>query len=265
MPLTLVSHCWNEAFLLPYWLRHHYPMFDHGVLLDYGSTDGSVELVKKWAPGWEVRRSRNEWFDARHVDAEVMDVEREFPGWKLVLNTTEFVLCHDLPLYTRWMSKYRPEVRGIWGFDLVMADPLAERDTAVTDLPLHFQKRWGYHASGERSRMLHCATDGGYNTGRHSSSVVNKVLDDGFTVLWFGWSPMRFVTSRKLQIQEKIPQRDRNERLGWQHLVTPAELEGRYLAEAARAYDLWEKHPHYRELLADLARRAGCAVEGLNP
>ena len=34
MPLTLISHLWNEAFLLPYWLRHHHPLFDHGVLLD---------------------------------------------------------------------------------------------------------------------------------------------------------------------------------------------------------------------------------------
>jgi Glycosyl transferase family 2 len=263
MPLTLISHFWNEAFLLPYWLRHHYPLFDHGVLLDYGSTDGSAELVKELAPGWEVRRSRNECFDARDVDAEVMDVEREFAGWKLVLNTTEFVLCHDLALFVRWMEKYRTDVQGIWGFDLVMVDPLAERDTAVTDRPLHFQKRWGYHPGGERSRILHRRPDGQYNTGRHSSGVVDKKLDDGFFVLWFGWSPMRNVTGRKLQIQERIPPRDRAARLGWHHIVTAAELESRYSQETARAYDLWERHPNYRELLAYPARKEGVMIDGL--
>ena len=78
MPLTLISHFWNEEFLLPYWLRHHYPLFDHGVLLDYASTDQSVEIIRALAPRWEVRPSRNQWFDARDADAEVMEVEREF-------------------------------------------------------------------------------------------------------------------------------------------------------------------------------------------
>src|SRR6516164_5807036 len=54
MPLTLISHFWNEEFLLPYWLRHHLPLFDHGVLIDYTSTDRSVEIIHELAPHWEV-------------------------------------------------------------------------------------------------------------------------------------------------------------------------------------------------------------------
>lgn len=265
VPLTLISHFWNEAFLLPYWLRHHYPLFDHGVLLDYGSTDGSADIARTLAPGWEVRPSRNEWFDARDVDAEVMAVEREFGGWKLVLNTTEFAVCHDLPLYVRWAEKYRPDVSGIWGYDLAIVDPLAERDAAVTDAPLYFQKRWGYHAGGARSRLLHRSADGRYDTGRHASAIAGKGLDDGVFVVWFGWSPMRYVTERKLRIQERIPPRDRTDRLGRHHIVTAAELESAYLNEATKAYDLWDRHPVYRDVLAHLAKRAGVTVPELEP
>jgi hypothetical protein len=238
-------------------------MFDHGVLLDYGSTDGSAELVEKLAPGWEVRRSRNEWFDARDVDAEVMEVEREFEGWKLVLNTTEFALCHDLPLYVRWMEKYRPEVYGIWGYDLEVVDPVVERDAPMTDAALYFQRRWGYHPRGDRSRILHRRPDGQYSAGRHFSGVVDKKLDDGFYVTWFGWSPMRYIIPRKLQIQQRISPHDRAAQLGWHHIMTPEELESRYLSESTHAYDLWERHPGYRELLTYLAHRAGVEVEGL--
>jgi hypothetical protein len=35
-----------------------------------------------------------------------MEVERDFAGWKAVLNTTEFLLSHDLRLYLRWMEKF---------------------------------------------------------------------------------------------------------------------------------------------------------------
>src|SRR4051812_48551649 len=108
MPLTVISHFWNEEFLLPYWLKHHYPLFDHGVLIDYASTDRSAEIIHELAPQWEVRSSANVWFDARDVDAEVMAVEREFNGWKVALNTTEFLLCPDLRLFVRWLEKYRP-------------------------------------------------------------------------------------------------------------------------------------------------------------
>src|SRR5262245_25552075 len=160
MPLTLISHFWNEEFLLPYWLRHHYPLFDHGILLDYGSTDRSVPLIRELAPRWEIRRSRNEWFDARDVDAEVMDVEREVRGWKIVLNTTEFLLGDDLRLFTRLLERYRPDLYGVWAYDFTMVDRLEEREAEVTGAPLCFQRRYGYHSRGERSRLLHRLPDG---------------------------------------------------------------------------------------------------------
>jgi hypothetical protein len=260
--LTLISHFFNEEFLLPYWLRHHVGLFDHGVLLDYGSTDRSLEVIRELAPGWEVRRSRNPHFDARDVDAEVMDVEREFTGWKVVLNTTEFLLCHDLPLYVRWMEKYRPDVQGVWAFDLAVVDPPSERDGEVTQAPLYFQKRWGYHPTGNqsRSRLLHRFADGRYHAGRHATPLLERAPDDGLFVLWFGWSPMRYVVNRKLQIRQRMSERDRAEGLGRQHLLTPESLEAAYRQEAARAYDLLEAHPSYRELIQALARKQGISL-----
>jgi hypothetical protein len=73
MQLTIISHLWNEEFLLSYWLRHNYPLFDDGIFHRPLFGDNSA------TPGWGVRQSRNEWFDAREVDAEVMAVEREAP------------------------------------------------------------------------------------------------------------------------------------------------------------------------------------------
>jgi FkbM family methyltransferase len=44
---TLIGHFRNEEYLLPWWLRHHVPMFDHGVLIDYSSTDASFTGQKR--------------------------------------------------------------------------------------------------------------------------------------------------------------------------------------------------------------------------
>jgi hypothetical protein len=263
MPLTLISHFYNEEFLLPYWLRHHVPMFDHGVLIDYASTDNSVAIIRELAPNWEVRPSHNQWFSAREVDAEVMHVEAMFAGWKIALNTTEFLLCHDLPLYVRWMEKYRTDVRGIWSWDVTLVDRLEERDDPVTQAPLHFQKRWGYFDNGgEHSRILHHEKDGQYHVGRHHSNIVSKIIDDGLFTVWLGWSPMRYITERKLQIKTKIPQTDKDARMGHQHALTADEMEHRYLDRAGKAYDLWERHPNYREMIEYLANRNGLTAHG---
>lgn len=92
---TLISHFYNEEYLLPWWLMHHTKLFDHGILINRGSTDRSVEICKLLAPHWEIRDSKVLEFDAILVDQEVMKIEKEITGWKMVLNTTEFLCCID--------------------------------------------------------------------------------------------------------------------------------------------------------------------------
>lgn len=47
-------------------------------------------------PHWEVRDSRFLEFDPTNTDIEVMEIEREVSGWKMVLNTTEFLCCNNV-------------------------------------------------------------------------------------------------------------------------------------------------------------------------
>src|SRR5271166_3161862 len=93
---TIISHFYNEEFLLPYWLEHHKLIFNYGVLIDYASTDRSREIIRRIAPHWKVVQSRNSHFHFIEVDKEVMEIERTIPGWKMALNTTEFLIHSDL-------------------------------------------------------------------------------------------------------------------------------------------------------------------------
>lgn len=88
---TIISHFYNEEYLLPWWLKHHKQFFDHGILIDYQSTDDSVSIIKEICPTWDVVRSRNNYFDAKLVDEEVEYYESQIDGWKIALNTTEFL------------------------------------------------------------------------------------------------------------------------------------------------------------------------------
>jgi len=97
-PVMLVSHFFNEEKLLPYWIRHHAPMFDHAVLIDYNSTDQSVEIIKREAPPtWRVVLSTQPEFGADTCDYQVMREEMRFPDlWHATLTTTKFIVHADL-------------------------------------------------------------------------------------------------------------------------------------------------------------------------
>ena len=92
MKKTLISHFYNEAYLLPWWLKHHKEYFDHGIMIDYHSTDNSRKIIERICPTWEIITTRNERFEAVSVDAEVMDIESSVESWKITLNTTEFLV-----------------------------------------------------------------------------------------------------------------------------------------------------------------------------
>ena len=54
MTKTVLTHFYNEEYLLPWWLSHHKKIFDHGILIDYHSTDRSREIIKAICPTWEI-------------------------------------------------------------------------------------------------------------------------------------------------------------------------------------------------------------------
>ena len=47
---TLLTNIFNEEYLLPFWLNHHKNMFDEIIIIDYNSTDKSIEICKSICP-----------------------------------------------------------------------------------------------------------------------------------------------------------------------------------------------------------------------
>jgi hypothetical protein len=245
--LTVLCHVYNEEFLLEHWLLHHRRIFDHGVIIDYASTDRSAELVRSLTPGWELRPSRNACFGAQACDQEVMEVEREHEGWKLVLNVTELVFSKDLRARLDELERRRPDVLAVGLRSYVMVDRREDVGRALDRRALALQCHSGYldvSLLGRRLRFAHRGTDGAYELGRHGTRLP-WVEDPASRLLWFGWAPYAQVRTRKLQIQTRMPDSDKRAGWGWQHVVTPAELDRRFHEESRRAHDLLED-PEFR-------------------
>ena len=212
---VVITHLFNEEYLLPFWLEHHGALFDHGVIIDHGSTDASKAIVARMCPTWEIRDSRLSSFGARETDQEVMEAEREFPGWiKAVLTVTEFLMCTQ-PLADLFLPGSDPAC--VHMKPLAASGDLADPAT-LPDLLRGITRVCTTARPG--SRFLHTHPDGRYYVGRHLTEHDSAPVDPerGPFLLWLGFYPWndRF-RRRKAQIGARIPQSDFEQGFSWQH------------------------------------------------
>lgn len=248
---TVITHVYNESYMLGWWLRHHRDVFDHGIVIDYASTDNTVQMCRDLVPTWEVRQSRNSDFNAIACDAEVMDVERSIDGFKMTLTATEFLHCNDLPSFLDGIVN-----QGLHGARIapVAIVDMHYRADISTDIPLTDQCHTGFmgnYMEPYKSRVIHDHADGAYSIGRHSSGHGDIASHPGGALLlWYGFAPWTTETmQRKLQIQNRIPDSDKKGGMGVQHIITEAQLDEAWQRNVAMSGNL-RQVPEYAAVIA---------------
>jgi nucleoside-diphosphate-sugar epimerase len=210
---TVICHIFNEEYLLPFWLRHHKKIFDNGIIIDYNSTDRSVSICKSICPHWKVIQSRNTMFDAEAVDAEVMDIERTLDGIKMSINVTEFLFCEkplfkllpkpNMCIFTETLSPYSTSD----------CDPQTNKEIYQSLI----SESVFYHCD-RLQRTVHSFPCGNYGTGRHRPEHAACRASPDIHVVWLGFHPYNdLLCKRKVQIGDRIPQKDKDRGFGVQH------------------------------------------------
>jgi len=141
-----------------------------------------------------------------------MDYEEQIPGWKIALNTTEFLFGKYSLLTEDEPSKeiYIPSLYFVDSDDYTAVDE---------DRPLHEQLSYGIdYIDNPNLRKLRCLHNNRvrYIPGRHFSNFEDTTED--FVIFNYGFSPMNEkMISRKLQIQNRIPESDKRKNWGSEH------------------------------------------------
>ena len=204
--------------MLPWWLEYHRKVFDHGIVIDYHSTDRSLEIVREMCPTWTILSSRNKTFATLPVDQEVCDVEKTIQrGWKCTLTVTEYLLGD----FTTLQDDQPPTIK--YAPVIAMVDDQSHREFAPYDRPLYEQFTMGLPI--DRSvkfyywRGFHNQATIPYRPGRHFVFLEpDQYPPYEFIVLKYIFAPMtRETLKRKLQIQYRIPSSDIRAHLGHHH------------------------------------------------
>lgn len=264
MKKTIICQIRNEETLLPFWIKHHLPLFDHGIFIDFYSTDRTHDIIRELAPHWQIVNSVNERFDSRDIDMQVMATETMISGWKVSLNVTEFMLTSpDFDDFLAWSNQ---RYLGVILTGVTLCDTAATRYQIPSyDVPLLRQKHHGWFCSaapgmgwsewGQRDRIIHRAPHGKYSLGRHGTSLGNENLIFGFNHcmnVWAGWSPIEMQKSRKLAIKNFLSETDlKLADRSPQHKLDAAQLEAQFLERSQDATDLLQ-NAEYRRLIDSL-------------
>jgi hypothetical protein len=256
---TVICQIRNEAMLLPLWLKHHLPLFDYGVFIDFKSTDGTREIIRDLAHHWRIVDSVNPMFDARDIDMQVMAVEGMVDGWKCSLNVTEFLLpSPDFWIYLEWVER-NTDAQGIVLSGVTLCDMERTRsDTLDYSVPFLRQRHHGFFSCGphmyplnsrwgQRDRIMHRMDNGKYKLGRHGChlGIMTNAYDKCY-VSWAGFSPFDQQKARKLAIRANLSDTDMLDNTrSPQHKVNTEELEQMFCARTEDVIDLFI-HEHYR-------------------
>lgn len=229
MKINLITHLYNEEYLLPWWLKHHRKIFDNIIVIDYNSTDKSLEIVRELIPKAKIIQSKNKYFDAVLCDQEVMDMESSLDGVKLCLTTTEFLVSTRQSIIKKFEDTSQKFCYAIPRIIMIDEEP---ENFVAHDESLLDRKNFGYDSSQLGSRLLglhpyryiHNHINGMYHPGRHSLSIpVNLQCFRIFLYKYSPWS--REFINRKLQIKTKIPEHDKRMGYGIQHQMSVEDME----------------------------------------
>jgi hypothetical protein len=209
---TVITHFYNEEYLLPWWIEHHKKIFDYGILIDYNSTDRSYEICKELCPPhWKIVKSVNEDFEPIPLDKEVMVYEQNVEGFKIALTVTEFLIT-PIPLDTlnEYMTLNNLSCIKTWGVAMVdeYPDDLPTYDKSLLEQKHHGlisgyeipNSSWGVDPYNTfYGRFYHNTPFLNYHSGRHNLKTGDwRNVYDVFT-LKYKYSPWNPDTVKRVQ------------------------------------------------------------------
>jgi len=267
MNITLFAHVLNEEELLPHWLNHHKRLFTHGVILDVGCSDRSMDIVREICPTWEIIPLKLEDTKFSRLDIELIEYhESRFTGWKCTLNVTEFLIIDDL---FKYLSNHSNKI----GFNCT---GIISVDREILDNFNLYNRDFGFIESGNawdgemniniidgkiygtwnkistlnfRNRLIHQNLKGEYNQGRHYNRLTSEIHPDIY-VIWMARGTPKYYNRKSINGLNNTDKLFSSSLIPYYELFSNLNVCIHFWEnECRKSYDLGERLPLFRKYM----------------
>jgi hypothetical protein len=236
--IHLYCLCWNDAPLLPHFLRHYDSLVERFVVYDNGSTDESLSLLESY-PKVSVRHfdvSGDSFVEEERRLSDAMWRESQGEAdWVIVVDIDELIFHPDLPgLLERCTKAGITALRGV-GYEMV-AEAFPDTDPPITE-----SVTMGTRSAGHDKLCLFdpdALTHTGFGPGRHTAAPRGNVTQperSEILLLHYKQLGVDYPIRRSAELRQGLREGDIEQGWGRQYLWSAAEIAGRWAQLRAAA------------------------------
>jgi hypothetical protein len=227
---VIITHVRNEEGLIRGWITHHEALVKKIILIDYQSSDRTVDIAKEFACV-EIQQSVDEKFEAVGCDRQVKAIEALYPNdLKIALTITEYLcvsgegknisfeLSNDI-------SRLRAKV---------LVNLIGDQVQTIWEDEINYGKGFALGLSTlwpVRQRFIHRTKTLEYQVGRHELNGKSVEFIDR-NVAWIEWRAFNNFDQgsiiRRQEISRNIPKTDHTGCCAFQHRLNKKEIIGQF-------------------------------------
>lgn len=219
--IDLYAACWNEIRMLPFFMNHYQPWVRRFVIFDDGSTDGSLEFLRRF-PSVEIRAFERRYEDSmveshRHLYDSCWQESRGRADWVIVTNIDEHLYHPSILSYLK--LRKITGVTAIPGLGCQMiCDTFPPKDkllyrSVTHGMPWFMMNKLSLFNPNEID-----ATN--YAVGRHSAKPTGNVVyprQDELINLHYKYLGLPYLTQRLGELKSGLRSKDIEKRWGYEY------------------------------------------------
>jgi glycosyltransferase involved in cell wall biosynthesis len=232
--------------MLPYFIRHYDPFVDGFVIIDDGSTDGSIEFLKDQSKVKLIMANRKE---ASYIEQsrvffnEAWKESRSVADWIITCNIDEHIYHKNMEVYLQYCRQHGVTVLPAQGYEMVALTFPSNQGRLCDEVRLGAQTQRLTGPSSMLNKIMvfnpQAIEEINFDIGRHSADPTGRVVYPNsieLKMLHYKFLGLKYANQRYAELKAGLSSNDIKHGLGIQYISNTSKVQRTYESIIAVAH-----------------------------